>query len=121
MRFRPLAVLCRLWLALLLLAGAPALTGSPDRAWAATPAAGQSEYQAGGLQKRLPHKDQGRAAALDPAWTDADDDAKALLFAPASAAAVEGRTSRVSIGGTGRNIPLSHWPCAGTPTGPPRS
>jgi hypothetical protein len=120
MRFRPLAVLCRFWLGLLLLAGAAVLGGAPQTVQAAAAAAELSQ-RASGLKARLQHDDQSGPAVLDPAWSDADDDSKALPFTAASIAPTPSRQPLVIKAASPRPAPLSHWPCAGTPTGPPRS
>jgi hypothetical protein len=123
MRFLPPAAVYRFLLAFLLLAGAAGF-GAPAAARAAIAAATAAEFSqpASGVQAPLQHDGRGGAglAAVDSAWGDADD-AKPVLFTPASIDPAPRHDRLVPIGGPPRTIPLSHWPCAGAPTGPPRS
>ena len=120
MSFRPLLVLCRSLLALLLLVGAAALADAPAAGHA--PETGVAQHQASRIQAPVRH-DQGRLGevALDAAWADSDDDPVPLALAPEIVAPVATQTRPVILAAATRATPLSHWPCASTPTGPPRS
>jgi hypothetical protein len=115
----PRPLLGRIFLALLLLAGWAVFAGLPDRAQAAVTEFGLAQHHVGNIQARL-HHDRGQAVAvvLDPTWGDTDDDDKAFPRARTNVALAPYGKAQGFIAPR-RPSPLSHWPCAGTPTGPP--
>jgi hypothetical protein len=113
MPLRPLAALCRYLLALALV-GAPALADTPD--WGSAPVA---ELPFGWHQtnrtKAPPQHDPARPDAAD------GDDPDPVALPAAKAAPAPTETPLAALGATIVAAPLSHWPCAGPSTGPPRS
>jgi hypothetical protein len=111
---RPFVVLAWSLLALVLLAGAPS-------------AALEHGYEARGAgpgkvsSRALGHEGRGHSDDLVAASADRAEDSPdphALLCAPFAVAAAP--AARDSVHPAVTRVPLSHWPLAGLPTGPPK-
>jgi hypothetical protein len=115
MALRPLIGLAQLLLLLLLLAGAPVAAGGQPSA------NGLTRLQDSSVATLAPD-DRGGLPGLAAvaAWIDIDDEPDLLALVPMVArpdpALVFVAFARFAYG---RPAPLSHWPCASPPTGPP--
>jgi hypothetical protein len=115
--FRPLFGLVPYLLGLLLLAPPPVSARAPGHEVAVAPV-GESSVRAFGDDKRGSPSDNAAAAA----YAGIDDDSKPLALFSTAAEFSSTQLGRCRFGRTGADaIPLSHRPCAGLPTGPPRS
>jgi hypothetical protein len=115
--FRPLFGLIPYLLGLLLLAAAPASARAPGHEVAIAPV-GESSVRALGRDNRGPPSEI--AAAAGYAGIDDEPEPLALVAAAVDFAFTQVARGHGDCSGAGP-IALSHRPCAGLPTGPPRS